>query len=234
MSYLLYIESATEIASVALFEDEKLLGSIDYRKAKTHSRLLTSMIQTLLKDMEISPEMLDAIGVSKGPGSYTGLRVGVSTAKGLCMALDKPLLAMGSLETLAWSIQNVAQAMKAWICPMIDARRMEVYCAFFNENLQEMRPTQAEIITEGHFETLLAQQKVLFIGDGAAKCMESLSFSPNAIVLSNVLSSAQFVGKALFYAFQQQKFEDLMTFEPFYLKNYVATEQKKGKVEKAL
>lgn len=234
MSYLLYIESATEIGSVALFEDEKLLGSIDYRKAKTHSRLLTSMIQTLLKDMEISPEMLDAIGVSKGPGSYTGLRVGVSTAKGLCMALDKPLLAMGSLETLAWSIQNVAQAMKAWICPMIDARRMEVYCAFFNENLQEMRPTQAEIITEGHFETLLAQQKVLFIGDGAAKCMESLSFSPNAIVLSNVLSSAQFVGKALFYAFQQQKFEDLMTFEPFYLKNYVATEQKKGKVEKAL
>ncbi len=228
MSYLLYIESATEIGSVALFENEKLLGCIDYRKAKTHSRLLTAMIKTLLQDMEVSPNSLDAIGVSKGPGSYTGLRVGVSTAKGLCMALDKPLLSLGSLATLGYGVQAIAQAMGAWICPMIDARRMEVYCAFFDENMVEKIPTKAEIIGEKHFEEILAKQKVLFVGDGAAKCADTLAFSPNAIILPHILSSAQFVGNPLFQAFQNQAFEDLVSFEPFYLKNFVATEQKKG------
>ncbi len=226
--YLLYIESATEIGSVALFEGEKLLGNIDYRKAKTHSRLLTAMIQTLLKDMEINPQDLAAIGVSKGPGSYTGLRVGVSTAKGLCMALDKPLISLNSLETLAWAVQPLAIAMKAWICPMIDARRMEVYCAFFDENINEKISTKAEIIQTAHFEEILTEKKVIFIGDGAAKCAETLSYSPHAIFLPHILSSAQYVGKTLYQAYQASNFEDLVSFEPFYLKNYVATEQKKG------
>lgn len=229
-SYLLYIETATEIGSVALYENSQLVGCIDYRKAKTHSRLLTSMIQTLLKDMDVSPHKLDGIGVSKGPGSYTGLRVGVSTAKGLCMALDKPLISIGSLESLAWSVREVAVAMDAWICPMIDARRMEVYCAFFDKTITEKIPTKAEIIGENHFSEILSQYKVLFIGDGAAKCASTLAFSDNAILLPHVLSSAQYVGAVLYERFLSGQFEDLVSFEPYYLKDFVATEQKKGKI----
>lgn len=224
--YILAIETATMLGSVALFEGDELLGLLEYRRAKSHARLLAPMISTLLKDLEVERSQLSAIAVAKGPGSYTGLRVGVSTAKGLCMALDKPLLSINSLEGLAWKVQSLAKRLDAFICPMIDARRMEVYCQVFNADIQPLHEPMAKIVEEGAFGEILAQKKVIFLGDGAAKCEEILTQSPNAIVLPSGLSSAADMGKALHQKFQAEEFEDLMTFEPFYLKDFRVTKPK--------
>lgn len=223
---LLCIETATVIGSVALFSGPQLLGSLEYRRAKSHARLLVPMIQTLLKDMDTHAQGLAAISVAKGPGSYTGLRVGVSTAKGLCMALGKPLISLSSLEALAWQVQALAHRLDAWICPMIDARRMEVYCALYDARLQEQQPPHAKIMDREAFSHIMAERRLLFVGDGAQKCQELLEASPNAIVLPDQLSSATSMGRASFERFQQASFEDLTTFEPYYLKDFVATKPK--------
>lgn len=224
---ILAIETATSIGSIALFEGEKLLGSVDIRRAKSHARLLMPMIEQLLGNLEVAPADLAAIGVSKGPGSYTGLRVGVSTAKGLCMALDKPLLSLGSLETLAEKVKGLAQELGAYICPMLDARRMEVYHEVFDSLCNSQTAIKPQIIEMGAFEELLSKQKVIFLGDGVAKCREILAKSPNAILLDEALSSAKDMGKALYKKYQEKDFEDLVSFEPFYLKSFVATKSKK-------
>ncbi|MEM8892613.1 MAG: tRNA (adenosine(37)-N6)-threonylcarbamoyltransferase complex dimerization subunit type 1 TsaB [Bacteroidota bacterium] len=224
---ILAIETATAIGSIAVFEGAKLLGAMDMRRARSHARLLMPMIEQLLDYLEIKPAELSAIGVSKGPGSYTGLRVGVSTAKGLCMALDKPLLALGSLDTLALKAQTLAKETAALICPMLDARRMEVYCEVFDSDLNSRIPIEAKIIENDAFGDLLSEIKVIFLGDGAAKCRPILSQSPNSIILDDGLSSASDMGIALYKKFLEKNFEDLMSFEPFYLKSFVATKSKK-------
>ena len=224
---ILAIETATSIGSIALFEGEKLLGSVDIRRAKSHARLLMPMIEQLLGNLEVAPADLGAIGVSKGPGSYTGLRVGVSTAKGLCMALDKPLLSLGSLETLAEKVKGLAQELDAYICPMLDARRMEVYHEVFDPLGNSRIAISSKIIETGAFEQLLSEHKVIFVGDGVAKCREILAKSPNAILLDKALSSAKDMGKALYNKYVEKDFEELVSFEPFYLKSFVATKSKK-------
>lgn len=224
--YILAIETATMIGSVAVFAGAELLGSIHIRRAQSHARLLTPMIKALLEDLEIKPKELAAVGVAKGPGSYTGLRVGVSTAKGMCMGLNIPLLSMGSLETLAWQVEQTAKETDAWICPMIDARRMEVYCAVFDSQIENQQPVQAKIIETGAFEDILAERKVIFTGDGSEKCRDILKASPNALLLSETLSSATGMGKRLYQKYEAGDFEDLVTFEPFYLKQFRATKPK--------
>lgn len=226
--FILSIETATAIGSVAVFSGEMLLGSMEIRKGKSHARLITPMVKMLLESLEIDSKDIAAVGVAKGPGSYTGLRVGVSTAKGLCLAWEKPLLSMGSLEALAWQVQELAQELNAWICPMIDARRMEVYCAFYDAEMNEQIATDSAIIEEGAFAEILKERKVIFLGDGAKKCKEIFSSSPNAIVISESLSSASSMGKGLFHKYENQSFEDLVTFEPYYLKDFVATKSKKN------
>jgi tRNA threonylcarbamoyladenosine biosynthesis protein TsaB len=225
--YILAIETATMIGSIALFAGSQLVGSVEIRRAKSHARLLMPMIEQLLDQLEIAPTQLEAIAVGKGPGSYTGLRVGVSTAKGLCMALDKPLLSFGSLEALAWQVKELATELEAWICPLIDARRMEVYAAFFDAGLDPQSAIKAVILENGVFEEVLAERRVIFLGDGVAKAKELLGASPHAIVLSESLSRASSVGKLLHQKYGQQAFEDLVTFEPFYLKDFVATKSRK-------
>lgn len=225
---ILALETATAVSSAAIFEGEQLLGHVAYHTQRTHARLLTVMVERLLADLDLQPSQLSAIGISGGPGSYTGLRVGVSTAKGLAMALDKPLLAISSLEALAWTVQDFASAQNALICPMIDARRMEAYTAVFSAEVEEIRSIQAQIIEEDAFSEILSQQKVVFCGDGAAKCKTLLEAqSSNAIVLDERLSSAAFMGKPLFKKFQQGQFEDLIHYEPFYLKDFVASISRK-------
>ncbi|MEM7510553.1 MAG: tRNA (adenosine(37)-N6)-threonylcarbamoyltransferase complex dimerization subunit type 1 TsaB [Bacteroidota bacterium] len=221
--FFLGIESATDIGSVALFSGKELLGSINYKKAKSHASLLTPMIKTLLSDMGMAPSDLQAIGVAKGPGSYTGLRVGVSTAKGLCLATGLPLISMNSLTSLAYQVKEVASQLDAWICPMIDARRMEVYCSLWKADLEEVLDTRAKIIDEQSFQEELAEHKIIFIGDGAAKCEPILGGHENAIFLPSILSTASSMGEYLLNAFEKEAFEDLATFEPFYLKDFVAT-----------
>lgn len=227
MAYYLYIESATAIGGVALYQDAQLVGCMEYHRANTHAEMLTPMIHTLLTDLKVAGKEIAAIGVSKGPGSYTGLRVGVSTAKGLCAAWDVPLLSVGSLEALAAQVRTIAAYEDAWICPMIDARRMEVYCGFYDANLMEMRQIEAEIIGEKPFEEILSQRKVIFVGDGALKCAQALSYTQQAIVLPHILASVKSIGDLLHASYLNQKFEDCVSFEPYYLKDYVATTSKK-------
>lgn len=188
---------------------------------------MTVLVDQLLGNLELKPKDLAAVVVSKGPGSYTGLRVGVSIAKGLVMALQIPLLSVGSLEALASSVLDLAVKLDAWVVPLLDARRMEVYCAVYNEEGIAQKEVEAKIIEEDAFKELLSKRKVIFLGDGAAKCKEILERHPNAIVLENRVSSASQSGNIAWKKFQAEEFEDLVTFEPFYLKNFVATLPKK-------
>lgn len=224
--FILALETATPVSSVAVFEGNAVIASQEYYSAQRHARLITVMIQHLLEDLELSVQDLSAVCVAKGPGSYTGLRVGVSTAKGLCMARDLPLLAVNSLEALAWKVQRIASINQALICPMIDARRMEVYCALYQPDLSVVEPVHARIIPEQPFDELLKENKIIFLGSGAAKCRETLEASPNAIVLDEQLSSATSMARPAWRRYQEQAFEDLLTFEPFYLKDFVATKPK--------
>ena len=169
---------------------------------------------------------LDAIAVSKGPGSYTGLRIGVSTAKGLCYALDKPLIAVNTLLAMANEVnrQNHSQAL---LCPMIDARRMEVYTALYDGELNELEKTSAKILEENSFDETLNQKQVLFFGNGADKFMALKTGVANAVFIDNITPSAWSVGLLANQAFLRGDFEDVAYFEPFYLKDFVATKPKK-------
>jgi tRNA threonylcarbamoyladenosine biosynthesis protein TsaB len=220
---ILAIETATDVSSVALFDAGRLIALRENHASRTHARLATVLIEGMLSDLELKMVDLSAVVVAKGPGSYTGLRVGVSVAKGLCMALDIPLLSVGSLEALAWSVGDFAKALDAHICAMIDARRMEVFAQCFDSQLSALGNPQAEIIEAGAYAEALSTQRMLFVGDGAEKCRGILEAHPNAIVLGNRLSSAAFLGTLAHRQLELGLVEDLMTFEPFYLKEFVAT-----------
>lgn len=189
------------------------------------------MLTTLMRDsvthagFELSD--IDAIVVAKGPGSYTGLRVGVSTAKGLCYALDKPLIAINTLQAMALQLAPFFPG--HLLCPMIDARRMEVYAAVLDENNAFVRETQAVIMNENSFEDLLADHKVVFFGDGAAKCKPILEKHSNAVFPAmDIKPSAKTVGQLGTVAFQNGQFEDVAAFEPYYLKDFMSPAPRKA------
>jgi tRNA threonylcarbamoyladenosine biosynthesis protein TsaB len=220
---ILAIETATAVSSAALFEDGVLVALQEVHSRRTHARLLTVMIDRLLQDAEATPSGLSAVCVARGPGSYTGLRVGVSVAKGLCMALDIPLLGISSLMGLALSVQDLAASMDAWICPMIDARRMEVFTQVFDAGLLPQDEPNALIVGQGSLQPVLEARKVIFLGDGAEKCVPVFAGIPNAVMLPRRFSSAASMGRLAHQKFLSQEYEDLVTFEPFYLKEFVAT-----------
>lgn len=222
MAFILCIETATEVCSVALFNKNELLVLNEINEGNMHASALTGLIEKTLKEAGLTLNQLDAICVSKGPGSYTGLRVGVSTAKGLCFGLNIPLLAVNTLQSMAgvyiYQNPNNSQA----ICAMIDARRMEVYAAIYNSNLEEINPTQAIVIDEYSFEEQLNQGQIIFIGNGAAKCKSTITHA-NAVFVEEITCSALGLGKPAYQMFLENKFEDTAYFEPFYLKDFVAT-----------
>jgi len=224
---ILALETATDVSSAAIFEGPKLLGTLDFHANKLHARLMTVLIQQLLENLQLKASDLAGVGVTQGPGSYTGLRVGTSVAKGMAMALDIPLLSVGSLDSLAASVMDIAESLNARIIPLLDARRMEVYCGVFSSQAEKLEAVQAYVLEEQPFSHWLDQGKVIFVGDGALKSKPLLIKHPNAIVLENRLSSAANMGFQLWKLFQAEQFEDLVTFEPFYLKNFVATISKK-------
>lgn len=201
---------------------------IDFKQINArniHAEVITLYIDELLVNQSLSYNDLDAIAVSSGPGSYTGLRIGVSTAKGLCFALDKPLIAIETLEAMAYGVitsDDFKQDENLLLCPMIDARRMEVYTALFNTVGDRVRETAADIIDEQSFSSYLANHKILFFGDGAEKCKAVLGSNPNALFLDDFANSATHLTSKAAQKFDFSQFEDVAYFEPFYLKDFIA------------
>lgn len=222
---ILSLETSTRVCSVALHQHGALLACSELFTEKSHSGLLTTLVQNVVEHAGFSLNQLDAVAVAKGPGSYTGLRIGVSTAKGLCFALDKPLLSVNTLEAMARQLADFVPT-DALLCPMIDARRMEVYCAVFDARLNSVEPTQAKIVDETAFAVRLAGQPVYFFGDGAPKCRDKLLFHENArFPATPIFPSARTVGLLATRAYEAGAFENVVAFEPFYLKEFVGTKK---------
>lgn len=235
MALILNIETATTVCSVSLAKDGKLLSLKEQNGDYSHAENLTIFIEDVCKQANISLSQIDAIAVSKGPGSYTGLRIGVSTAKGLCYSLDKPLIAVDTLKYLSLAVSSSdvtlsgVEVSSSLFCPMLDARRMEVYCAIYNSEGNVIKETIAEIIDEHSFADILKTNKVVFFGDGSAKCKETFSKNSNAFFIDDVVPSAKDMITLSEKAYNENHFEDVAYFEPYYLKDFVAG-KKKGEV----
>jgi tRNA threonylcarbamoyladenosine biosynthesis protein TsaB len=222
MALVLNIETATSNCSVSLSKDgEILVLKEDNSLGYSHAETLHVFIDEVFKISNIKPSEIDAIAVSKGPGSYTGLRIGVSSAKGLCFGLNKPLIAIDTLESLAHQL-NIQEG---YIVPMLDARRMEVYSAIYNSKFELQREIEAEILTEESYKILLKIDKVYFIGSGVEKT-KSLIQHPNAIFIDNKLPSANEMALLAELKYQKSDTEDVAYFEPYYLKDFIALKKK--------
>ena len=227
MERILLIETSTALCSTALAENGTIISYRENSAPKAHASLTAVFIDDMLKENGISIADCDAVCVSMGPGSYTGLRVGVSTAKGLCFGSGKPLMAVGTLNTLV--AQAIAEGLVPegcrYIIPMIDARRMEVYTAVFTPDCQQITETEPVIVDENSFASQLEEGKVLFIGDGAGKCADVIKH-PNASFVQCWPKADAMLMPAL-EEYKEKRFKDVAYFEPFYLKEFVATVSKK-------
>lgn len=232
MSFILCIETGTSVCSVALGSNGKL---VDFEESNVgngdHSKNLTRFIQIVLQRQNLQVKDLDAICIAKGPGSYTGLRIGTSVAKGLCYAANIPLISVGSLHSMAQGAKEMLHSMPSngiqphLLCPMIDARRMEVYSQMFTYALEPATEVEAKILDNQSYKEELEKGKVLFFGNGSNKARE-LFQTENALFLDEFLPSARFMILLAQERFNQKKFEDVAYFEPFYLKDFVATKAK--------
>lgn len=216
---LLLIESSTSVCSVALSRNGKIIAVREVDAPNKHAELLTVFCDEVVKEGKIAFAELDAVAVSKGPGSYTGLRIGVSAAKGICYALDKPLIAVGTLEAMASGMKAEARPGEL-LCPMLDARRMEVYCAIYDHEGREIEPVAPHILDENSFSVLLAERRIIFSGDGMPKAKEMLGKFPNAVFTNAGNCSAKHLMLPAEKKFLAKEFEDLAYFEPFYLKTF--------------
>ena len=226
MASLLLLETATQVCSVAVSVDGEVVSVKEEIGQNLHASNLTLFIQQALLNAKLAFKDLDAVAISKGPGSYTGLRIGTSTAKGLCFALDVPLIAINTLEMMAVGFMSNNQSYKGLVCSMIDARRMEVYAAVFDSDLNELLPTEAKIIDEDSFSSVLKNHPIMFIGDGASKCAEILS-DRNAIFNGENYNRAGNMAYLAENAYLSKSFEDVAYFEPYYLKDFLVTQSKK-------
>lgn len=216
MAYILSLETATKNCSVSISNSGEMIACKEFAgQGYEHAEKLHVFIQECLQMAGISFQELSAIAVSKGPGSYTGLRIGVSAAKGLCVALDKPLIALDTLQVLAkgLKIENGS------IVPMIDARRMEVYTAAYSENLQEIIPVQALVLTESSFDSL--EGDLYFVGDSNEKAKTVLQNERFHFIEDVIYPSSKEMASLAYEKFMAEKFENLTYFEPFYLKDFV-------------
>lgn len=223
MSYILNFETATKNCSVSISKSGELIALEELNSGGySHSEKLHVFIETVMEKSGLSFSDLSAVSVGKGPGSYTGLRIGVSAAKGICFAKDLPLISLESLKILAQQVQID----EGIIVPMLDARRLEVYSAVFDSNFAQLRATEAQIINESSFQEYLEKGKVYFIGDGAEKCKDFIKHE-NAVFVDHAFPSAKEMISLAAEKFDRQEFEDVAYFEPFYLKDFVGTKPKK-------
>jgi tRNA threonylcarbamoyladenosine biosynthesis protein TsaB len=227
MGLILCIETATRICSVALGRNGKIISLRESSGEYSHSKQITLFVREVTQEAGIVLRDLDAVAVSKGPGSFTGLRIGVSTAKGLCYALDKPLISAGTLQCMALGMAQmispeISKNQNILFCPMIDARRMEVYAALYSKENTEVLPPVAEIITGSSFSEYLSKHIIVFAGDGAEKCQGVFEGNANAVFPDIQLPSATYMIPLAETALMSKKFEDVGYFEPYYLKDFVA------------
>ncbi len=233
MAVILIIETSTEVCSVALSVDGILIDLIESKEGQNHARLVAVFAGELLSRNNVKPDELSAVAVSKGPGSYTGLRIGVSTAKGICFARHIPLIAIGTLEAMTQHVIlnrkyfNIPEDKPTLFCPMIDARRMEVFSMLYNEDGSVLKPISTKIVDETFLSEELAGKQVVFFGNGSEKCRQALQ-STNALFISDIDASAKFMCQLAWKLYYKNKFEDVAYFEPFYLKDFVATVSKKN------
>ena len=218
MSYLLNIHTATETAIINIAKDEEVLGTFINYDTNQHAALLHTAIRELLETNNIDIKKLNAVGVSSGPGSYTGIRVGLATAKGLCYALNIPLVTFNSLELMALSAAKFVKDDKALYCPMIDARRMEVFTAVYSYTLQELIPPSARILDENSFADILNINKVYFSGNGNAK-FKSISKSVNSFFINEPISTES-LNSISWKKFKINDFENIPYMQPLYIKDF--------------
>ena len=223
---ILCIETSTAVCSVALVENGNVIALRESIDGQNHAEKITIFIDEIMKETNVVYKDLDAIAVSMGPGSYTGLRIGVSTAKGFCYALEKPLIAVDTLAAMAYGfissqLSAISYQPTAILCPMIDARRMEVYTAFFNEKLERTSETEALVIDENSFMELKQNNHLYLFGDGADKLAALFENDDNITVVEKFRCSAAYMSTLAEEAFKNKDFVDVAYFEPFYLKNFV-------------
>ena len=227
MAYILSIDTATPVCSVALHQSGELVALSELFRDKSHATHLTLMIDEVLQQAGVERSQLQALAVSEGPGSYTGLRIGASTAKGMAFALGLPLIAVPTLDAMAQGLR-ISQGSGVGLCPMLDARRMEVYCQLYHPEGHLLWETRAQVVeTHEPFQAELDQFPILFFGDGAPKLSEVLGQHPNAHVLTGHYPTAKHLGPLAWQKFQAQQFADVAYWEPFYLKEFKAGKPKR-------
>lgn len=222
---IVLLETSTAVCSAALASERNVVLELHSDMANAHSHKLALFVDEILKYANSHNLHIDAVCVSSGPGSYTGLRIGVSSAKGLCYALDIPLLAVPTLQSMAslYCVQHPDYS--GFVCPMIDARRMECYTAVYavaDGVLTQVRPVEAEIIVDGCYDAFLDQDKMVFVGDGAPKTVDTLGVHSNALFDKDFTLSAKGLAVDAFSKFEKGDFVDVAYFEPFYLKDFLA------------
>jgi len=223
LATILNIETATKNCSVSIAKDGVNIILQELNDGNySHAEKLHPFIQQVVQEAKMSFNDIDAVAVSKGPGSYTGLRIGVSAAKGLCFAFDKPLISIETLHSLA----HKTTIKEGVIVPMLDARRMEVYAAVYGSNYNQLREIKAEVIDENSFQEYLSEGKVYFLGDGAEKCKEVITHE-NAVFIDGKHPSAKEMARLSYDKYKKNDIEDVAYFEPFYLKDFVVTPEKK-------
>jgi tRNA threonylcarbamoyladenosine biosynthesis protein TsaB len=239
MALILNIETATPVCSVVLAENQKVLSIRESAEDKSHARNLTVFIKEILTEQHLNIRDLSAVAIGKGPGSFTGLRIGVATAKGLAYGANIPLLAMSTLEIMVnhafFTIDkekiSVPRTENTVFCPMIDARRMEVYMALFDNTGNRKQNESAVVVDSQTFSAMLTTYNIVYFGSGAFKCRELLQHK-NAWLLEGIYPSAVAMVQNSFTQFQQKKFEDIAYFEPFYLKDFITTTARKNLLQK--
>ncbi|MFI5141178.1 MAG: tRNA (adenosine(37)-N6)-threonylcarbamoyltransferase complex dimerization subunit type 1 TsaB [Bacteroidia bacterium] len=224
-TYLLCIETSTTVCSVCVTADDKILAYKEINNGFSHAENLHVFIQDVLKEANLSIKQINAVAISKGPGSYTGLRIGVSTAKGLCYALQIPLISIDTLQSMAYAVAHTKNE-DALYCPMLDARRMEVYCAVYDKNLESIKPVNALVVDEKSIEVFNLNKIIYFFGDGMPKVKQLLQTNKNAVFIEDLAPSAKSMTTLAFTKFTKKLFEDVAYFEPFYLKDFFTTAKK--------
>jgi tRNA threonylcarbamoyladenosine biosynthesis protein TsaB len=224
LSLILNIETATTVCSVSVSNNENVICYKELNNGYTHAENLHVFIKDVLEEAGLRFNELNALAVSKGPGSYTGLRIGVSAAKGIAYALNIPLIGIDTLQIMANAVRD--KTTDAFFCPMIDARRMEVYTAVYDNNLNILKPVNALIVDENSVQQLASYSSIYFFGDGMPKCKDVLKQLPNANFIENVFPTSKFMPNISYKKFIENKFEDVAYFEPYYLKEFLFTTKK--------